>query len=102
MEDRPDLVLADEAIAVFVEDVECDSEIFAVQQSGAIYRRCDELLIVNLAIMVGVKLVNEVVPVLRAGSHGAQHLLHALLELVQRQEAVLGGVDAQEHLLHVD
>ena len=44
----------------------------------------------------------ELIPILATGSHHAQHLIHSYLELFDGQKAVIGAVQAEEHLLHID
>jgi len=78
VEHSADFLLTDEAIAVFIENVKCDAQVLPVQQARPVHGRSDEFLVVNFAVLVSVELVNEVVPVLGASTHGAEHLVHAL------------------------
>ena len=82
VEDGPNFVLADEAVAILVKNVKCNSQVFSIKKSGSINSGSDELLVVNLAILISIELVHQIVPVLAAGPHGSQNLTHALLELI--------------------
>ena len=102
VENCSELFLADLAISVLVKHIERDPQVLLVQQASSVDSRGDELSVVYLAVVVGVQLVDEIVPVLRPCSHHSQDLAHTLLQLIDREEAILRGVETQEHLFHVD
>ena len=101
MEDSTQLVFTYRAITVFVKEGEGDAQVFLVEQLGTIHGSCDELSIVYLAILVCVKLGDQLFPVLGTCAHQAQNLTHTFLQLLHRKEPILTGVQPQKHLLHV-
>lgn len=102
VENWSEFLLRYHSISVLVKQVECNSEVFFIKQLSSIDSGGNELAIVNLAVMVSVQLVDQVVPVLSTSSHETQNLVHAFLQFVNCQEPVIWCVDFQEHLFHVD
>ena len=64
MEDSSKLILADLSIAVLVEEIEGNAKVLLVEQTGAVDSCCDKFTIVYPAIVVGIQLVHQVVPIL--------------------------------------
>ena len=69
---------ADLSIAISVKQIECNAQVFLIEQTRPIHSSRDELAIINLSILIGVQLVDQIVPVLGTGSHEAQHLIHSI------------------------
>lgn len=102
MEDSSKLFYANLAVPILVKHIESDAQVIFVQQTRTVYCSCDELTVVNLAITISVKLVDQVVPVLAPCPHHSKNLAHARLKLIHCQKAIVRCVQPQEHLLHVD
>ena len=89
MEHIPQLIFANLTISILVKHRESDAQVLLIQKPRTVHCSCDKFTIVNLAITVGIKLVDQIVPVLAASSHYSKHLAHACLQLFNCQESIV-------------
>ena len=100
--DITQLLRADLPIAILVEHLEGHLKVILVEEFGTVHGSCDELSVVNLPVPIRIQLVDQLVPVLRGSFHYTKDRTHALLELINSEEAIVGIVKLEEHIFHVD
>ena len=95
-----ELIECDFSVAVFVVELEHHIDVLLVENCLLIHCRCYKLSIVNRATSICVYFFEQLLPI-KAVAHVFKHFLHALLDFLQCQYAVLGGIDFNENVLYL-
>ena len=95
------LIHADAAITIDIEDAEGSLEVFILEQDLLLEGSSQKLGEVNLAIVVRIRLRHDLHDIRLIKLESTGHISHVLLELFERDVPIGVGVPLDEHLTQI-
>ena len=99
--DKPELLLGHSAIVICIKHAEGALKILSGEEQVLLEGSCNKLGVVNASISICVCRVEHLADIRLIKVENLGDILHASLELLERQESIIVGVELEEHLTHV-